>query len=312
MRVLAMDRAVEKLDFSPVTDRSIPRFFLYGEPPQDAADRFLHVEGLAERSGPSHWIIRPHAHGDLHHVFHITRGGVDASFDGAARRLEAPFLMVVPAGVVHAFAWDAGSDGSVLTVADSYVRELAVRDSQLSALFAAPACLEVGDAEARASGLHDALLRIFHETVWDAPGHAAAVEAYLLIILVAVMRLTTQAQADVEAGPQASLVTRFRDAVERGFRSQASVADYASALGVTPRQLRTACMKVAGKAPLQIVRRRTTLEARRLLIYSALSIAEIGYTLGFEDPAYFSRFFAAEEGLSPRVFRSTRRRSSPE
>jgi AraC family transcriptional activator of pobA len=48
---------------------------------------------------------------------------------------------------------------------------------------------------------------------------------------------------------------------------------------------------------------RAMLEAQRSLLYSSLSVAEIGYGLGFEDPAYFSRFFARHAGLSPVAFR---------
>ena len=46
------------------------------------------------------------------------------------------------------------------------------------------------------SGLQDAMLRIFRETVWDAPGRAAAVEANLLVILVAALRLAARADED--------------------------------------------------------------------------------------------------------------------
>jgi AraC family transcriptional regulator, transcriptional activator of pobA len=35
-----------------------------------------------------------------------------------------------------------------------------------------------------------------------------------------------------------------------------------------------------------------------------MSIAKIAYTLGFDDPAYFSRIYAAATGLSPRAFRA--------
>ena len=44
------------------------------------------------------------------------------------------------------------------------------------------------------------------------------------------------------------------------------------------------------------------LEARRLLAYTAFSVAEIAFQLGF-DPAYFSRAFTRQEGLSPAAFR---------
>jgi AraC family transcriptional activator of pobA len=48
------------------------------------------------------------------------------------------------------------------------------------------------------------------------------------------------------------------------------------------------------------------LEAKRLLLYSTATVAECGYALGFDDPAYFSRFFKAASGHSPRAFRKSR------
>jgi len=288
-----------------MTDRVIPQFFLYGEPPQEAAARFLHVEDLADRSRPNNWNIRPHAHTDLHHVFHITRGAGEVSIDTKTRRLTAPFLLLVPAGVVHSFAWDHDADGSVLTVADAFLRELTGQEPELSALFDSGGWFKIGAAEERAMGLGEAFLRISHESAWNAPGHGAAIRAHLLIILVAALRLAARGGELSAPSPQAQLVGRFRDAVEQRFRTQAMVVDYAEALCVTPKQLRSACLKIAGKSPLQLVRQRTALEARRLLIYSNMTIAEVGYSLGFQDPAYFSRFFTAEAGVSPRRFRDT-------
>ncbi len=40
-----------------------------------------------------------------------------------------------------------------------------------------------------------------------------------------------------------------------------------------------------------------------MLIYTNLTAAEIGYELGFSDPAHFSRVFARGIGLPPRAFR---------
>jgi len=44
-------------------------------------------------------------------------------------------------------------------------------------------------------------------------------------------------------------------------------------------------------------------EAKRLLAYSNLTIAEIGYRIGYEDPNYFARFFRQKSGLSPGRYR---------
>ena len=75
-------------------------------------------------------------------------------------------------------------------------------------------------------------------------------------------------------------------------------------LGVSERQLRSACLKVAGMPPTQLVRKRVLLEAKRALLYSNMTVSEAAYYLGFSDPAYFSRFFARATGTSPRAFRS--------
>jgi AraC family transcriptional regulator, transcriptional activator of pobA len=44
-------------------------------------------------------------------------------------------------------------------------------------------------------------------------------------------------------------------------------------------------------------------KARRNLVYTDLPVSAIAYSLGFEDPAYFSRVYAAATGRSPRAFR---------
>jgi AraC family transcriptional regulator, transcriptional activator of pobA len=45
-------------------------------------------------------------------------------------------------------------------------------------------------------------------------------------------------------------------------------------------------------------------EARRNLAYTKLSISSIAYALGYSDPAYFSRTFSRDAGVSPRQFRA--------
>ncbi|WP_207101751.1 helix-turn-helix transcriptional regulator, partial [Paracoccus shandongensis] len=44
-------------------------------------------------------------------------------------------------------------------------------------------------------------------------------------------------------------------------------------------------------------------EARRLLAFTRLPIAEIGHRLGFDDPPYFSRRFRVATGQSPSEYR---------
>ena len=279
----------------------IPNFFLFGEAPQGVGDRFLHLEALSDRSRPNNWNIRPHAHADLSHIFHITSGDGTMTAEDRTHAFAGPCALIVPAGVVHGFQFAPETDGSVLTISDHYLRELMLRESAFNALFAAPAAAPLAGDRIAAS-----LERLARELAWIAAGHGAAVEAHLLSILVECTRALEQARSIEAARPraQATLVARFRESVERHYRENLPLDRYALLLGVTQTQLRVACQNVAGLPPTQLIQKRLLLEAKRALLYSNMTIAEAAYYLGFNDPAYFSRFFAHATGNSPRAFRN--------
>ncbi len=283
---------------------NIPSFFLFGEPLRTVEGKFLHLEDLDDRSRPNDWNIRPHAHADLNHVFLIAEGAGVMRVEGETIAFAAPCLLLIPAGVVHGFVYEADSSGSVLTIADSYLRELVGREPGFAGLFRTACQLPLP----RDSEASEALVKLRRELVWTAPGRAAAVEAQLLTLLVEALRLLIQAHAAGPAvqGAQARLVARYRELVETHFREGQSLEFYAERLGCTVSRLRTACLKAAGAAPLRLVHDRMLLEAKRALIYSNMTVAEVGYQLGFEDPAYFSRFFSKAEGCSPRRYRADR------
>jgi transcriptional regulator GlxA family with amidase domain len=61
---------------------------------------------------------------------------------------------------------------------------------------------------------------------------------------------------------------------------------------------------VAGRPASALLHARLVLEAKRLLVYTPMRVAEVSWTLGFADPAYFTRFFTQKTGLPPSKFRA--------
>jgi len=283
---------------------TVPSFFLFGEPLRTVEGKFIHLEELDDRTRPNNWNIRAHAHADLNHVFHISAGGGVMHVDDQTIAFAAPCLLLVPSGRVHGFAYEVETAGSVLTIADSYLRDLTAREPAFATLFHAPRQTPL-DGRSRIPG---ALAELSRELVWTAPGGAAAAEAHLLTILVEALRRQVQDEAASPAarGGHVTLVARFRELVEAHYREGLPMEAYARTLGVALPRLRAACMRAAGASPLRLVQDRLMLEAKRALLYSNMTIAEVGYHLGFEDPAYFSRFFAKAEGLSPKRYRLER------
>jgi len=99
------------------------------------------------------------------------------------------------------------------------------------------------------------------------------------------------------------LVARYASLLERDFRSNRAVADYAIALGVTPTHLTRVCRSTCGRGAHQILEDRILFEARRLLTETRMPIKDVAEILGFNSAGYFTRAFQKNEGLTPSAFR---------
>ena len=286
--------------------RGVPSFFLYGEAPRDAGEPALHVEPIEFRSARNHWKIQPHVHRTLHQLIFVLRGHGVSVAEGAIVQYAPPALIVVPAGTVHGFEFEPGTHGFVVSMTDDLLREIAQRDPRAAALFERSATLELPAEALRATDLALAFKMLTREFGSTLPGHSLALEGLLKVVLANVLRLPhgSVESAEAAASRHRWLVRRFRELIETAFREGWCLADYAAALSVSQSRLRNACVSVTEHSPMQIVHARVVLEAKRQLRYTSQSVCEIAYALGFDDPAYFTRFFSQRTGFSPRTFRS--------
>lgn len=99
------------------------------------------------------------------------------------------------------------------------------------------------------------------------------------------------------------LVRDYHFLVEQNFKKLSAVAEFADLMNKSPKTLSNAFKKLGRKSPLQFIKDRKMLEARRLLTYTDKSISEVGYDIGFPDVQSFSRFFKKGAGDSPQNFR---------
>ena len=100
---------------------------------------------------------------------------------------------------------------------------------------------------------------------------------------------------------------RFREAVERDFTNTHQVADYARALGYSPRTLRRATASAVGTNAKEFIDERVMLEAKRRLAHSDETAARIAAHLGFSSATNFNKYFQARTGQSPIQFRNAAR-----
>lgn len=99
------------------------------------------------------------------------------------------------------------------------------------------------------------------------------------------------------------IIENFRKLVEENYKKEHRVEFYARKLKVTPKALTMQITRSLGKSPRHFIQDRFFLEAKRLLAFTNLSVAEVGFELGFEDSNYFTRLFRSHVKKSPARFR---------
>lgn len=95
-----------------------------------------------------------------------------------------------------------------------------------------------------------------------------------------------------------SKFTEFKLMVETHLTEQPSVNAMAEKLALTTNSLYRIVKEYSGVSPKDFFTKRLVIEAQRKLQYSNLSVKELAYELGFNDPDYFSRFFKKCTGKS--------------
>ncbi len=217
------------------------------------------------------------------------------------------WFFLTPPSVPHAFRTDPSAAGHVITVAQQLVWRLFDDDPTLARRhLTEPRCVGLGGAEGRHRARE--LSRLFgllrREIEGRRQGADASREALTRLILIATFRLL-EAPPETSGGRRHDLVAmrRFHELVEQHFADHWTLPRYAGELHMTEARLTDLCNRLMGRSPKRVVLERTALEARRFLAFSRLSVNEIATAMGFEDTAYFCRFFKRSQGVTPSDYR---------
>lgn len=285
---------------------SVIRYSLYGEGAGELLPEFVHIETISARSRLHEWTISPHAHPGIFQLLLLETGQGVLACDSHRFDLAPTSLAVLPSGCIHAFRFAPDAEGWVLSLAHDLLH-----DPRIAAVFDADPL--GGEASARLLDSEDRRTRrlrwLFADLAQELEAaRSGTLSACLAAQLGLVLALGSTAIADADGtagsiGRAEMLVWRFRQLVDRTFREGWSVDRYAGELGTTAPTLTRACRAVLLRAPGEVLRDRILLEAMRSLTYTSASVSQISGHLGFDDPAYFSRFFKQRVGITASAFR---------
>jgi AraC family transcriptional regulator, transcriptional activator of pobA len=290
---------------------ALPLFHLYGDPPDDQAFDFIHIERIVSRSAINEWTIRAHRHRNLFQILLIERGGGEMTFDIAKLAFSAPAAILVPAATAHGFRFEPNAtDGWVITFTEDAAGALADRTGEalarLRALAAQPV-VPLAD-EIERSRLSALAAELFDEQSLAREGYRLAMRGLLVMIAVGVARLAASRArtGSVTLRPADATVAQLRVLLDEHFRKERLLTFYAEKLGMTIDRLNDHVKRATGVTAGHLIRHRLLSEAKRQLVFTAQPIHDIAKELDFADPSHFARFFRKQTGITPHEFREQR------
>ncbi|MBB4955200.1 AraC family transcriptional activator of pobA [Agrobacterium vitis] len=235
-------------------------------------------------------------------ILYISDGEGDATLDGQSYAITPPAAIVVPAQFDHGFRFSRSIKGLIVTVLPAAL-SVSVR-TNLHSMFSKPMLLSLNE-HPDCQHIQDTMERIAQTYSAERTIRNALLESYLATVLL--LLAPDGALAPMPQGVDADRILRLSSLIDRHFRHQQRADFYAGHMELSAAQLNRITKAQTGMTLQQLIASKQVETAKQELIFSHASVQAIGLHLGFTDPAYFSRFFMRQTGMTPRAWRMAER-----
>ncbi|MEM7510783.1 MAG: AraC family transcriptional regulator [Bacteroidota bacterium] len=249
---------------------------------------------------------KPHSH-DFYTIIWILKGKGTHTIDFQEYEVRERQLYFLHPGQVHQLEVEE-VQGYVCMFTLDFMCATGVRDSFLTELHLfdqseeSTPLLMPENEEKTFSSLIDMMKLATKENEAES---AEIISSSLKLFLLMARKIQKQQQPEPSSPTEDSRIIRaFKKLVEERFPEWHKVQEYADQLGITANYLKDLVKTDLEVSAKQYIQNRIILEAKRKIHFSDMNAKEIGFTLGFQDPAHFSKFFKQVTGMSLTAFKA--------
>lgn len=252
-------------------------------------------------------ITAPHRT-EFYHIFWVQKGTAEYLVDFEPVKMKAGTFLFINKDRVKAIDATRKHDGKVLVFTDNFFAKTEDDTKYLHSTILFNDLLDNLIIDVKSSpSLQTTFQAIEAELSKDNDANHYSLLHNLLhnLLLLAERERRAQGFTEMVKGVDLDYTVLFKDLLSAQFKTNKSVSAYASQMNVSEKRLYNATTTTMGKTPKSIIDEKVMLEAKRLLVHTNLSIKEIGYDLGFEEPTNFIKYFRRHTGKTPIEFRES-------
>lgn len=253
----------------------------------------------------------PHRH-PYYELFWFSRGTGTFLNDTSRIPFSPGTLGFVAPGRVHYWETSRDAEGWLLAFKPELLRSISTLPPLTSLpifsyLTKKPLVKAIGKDAQDIQNLIDSLV---HEFTGNSQLREPSIQSLMSLLLIHCSRLFPSQQSHVQ-GASRLITQRFMDLLDESIPAIRQVQEYAAELHITPHRLIECVKECTGQTAGSLIEERLLTEAKRLLLHTGLTMAEIAYNLGFKDPSHFGHFFKRHTGHSPGMERRLTAQSPP-
>ena len=239
-------------------------------------------------------------------IYWIKKGKGHYHIDFESYEFDEEVLFFLSPNQIFSVQSESITEGYLLTFhqdfycIDTHDATIACNGILFNSIYGTPLITPTGTDLATLNGIIQLLLLEFQN---ENPAKHDMLQTLLKQLIIHGVRIKN-AHDTINTKEESTLLKDFSVLVEQNFKSIHSVTEYAKRLGISPKSLTKHLQKAGSASPGILIKNRILLEAKRQLIHSTATVKEIAYDLGFNDPAYFSRFFTKATQKSPSQFKA--------
>lgn len=253
-----------------------------------------------------HFILSPHKH-DFFTTVLFTRGSGVHRIDFNAYDIKPGTVFTLSPGQTHSWSLSEDIDGYIFFHTREFFNlhftHLRVEDYPFFYSFHNPPFIQLRNHYLK--NMEALFTELYDEYQDDRLMKFQKIRSLVSIVYVQLSRMYLPGKEKKEQKQKQNYLARlrkFEQLLDENYRTVKSPAAYAKMMGMSEKHLNRICKECLNKTTTEVISDRVILEAKRLLILSESSIAEVAEQLGYYDNSYFTRLFKKRTGQTPAAF----------